>query len=207
MMSLAITPESKSEETTELVELKGSLKTFGRELSKMKGQTKESMMVCIKSVINTYIDNAFRSGVPEATISEHIHNLCHQDMLIPSDLTTWAVQQVETVYKTSSVPQVVAQCTETPCPTQQGKPLFSDEILYHSIICCNAITTYDINSYRSYLESVRTGHLFKEVSMTDTANAHQYLIARQHDTKVIYVAFRSQPKISNWNEKYTFEEG
>lgn len=165
------------------------------------------MIVCIKSAISIYVDNAYQSGAPETTITQDVFNLCHKDMLVPSDLITWASQQVEAAYKTCSLPQILSQCTETHCSSQQYKLLFSDETLSHTIICCNAISMSDIKTCRQYLESLTTGHLFGEVSMTDATNTHQYLIARQKDRKLIYVAFKSEPRVSVWSEKCAFEEG
>lgn len=211
MMPLAITSEVKPEERTEFIELKASLTTFVKELPKMKGQRKDNMMACIQSVINNYIDIAFQSGVPEAIISQHIHILCHEEMLVPIDLTSWAAQQVDTVYKMPNVSQVVGLCPDMPslpCPPKKHPSLFSDEILYHTIICCSAFTKCERTTCRQYFESLKTGsHLLTEASMTVTTNAHQYLIARQRDRKLIYVAFNSEPKISKWSQKCTFEEG
>lgn len=207
LISTTTLPDSKSEECIELVELKESLMAFSRQLTKMKGPSREAMIVCIKSAITIYVDNAFHSGVSEKTITQDIYNLCHKDMLVPSDLTTWAIQQVEAVYKTCTVSQVPSQCPETHCSSQQCKLLFSDETLFHTIICCNAISLSDIKTCRQYLESLSAGHLFGEVSMTDATNTHQYLIARQKDRKLIYVAFKSEPRVSVWSEKCAFEEG
>ena len=173
----------------------------------MKGQSKDNMLGCIRSVISNYIDNAFHSRVPEAIINQHIYSLCHQEMLVPIDLTSWAVQQVDAVYKMPTAPQVVGLCPDIPSPPKKCPSLFSDEILYHAIICCNAITTCERTTCRQYFESLKIGHLLTEASMTVTANAHQYLIARQRDQKLIYVAFNSEPKISKWSQKCTFEEG
>ena len=207
MKSLTIKPDSVSEESVEFVELKGTLRVLSRELNKMKGQSKESFMTCIKTTVSDYIDKAYRSGVSEETIHQQIQILCHRELLIPNDLTVWAIEQVD-IIATSNVSQVVQQCTEkTQCLIQHSKPLLFNEKLHHSIICCNAVTACDGKTYRQYLEAVRTEHHFQDASMTDTANTHQYLIARENDKKLIYVAFKSESNISKWSEGCSFEKG
>lgn len=95
--------------------------------------------------------------------------------------------------------------TTTP---QQPPSLFSPDTLYHASLCSLAISEYrdEESIHRFFGES---HHKLCEVSVCQENSSEKldrYLIARNGD--IIYIAFRSEAKLSQWLKKYnTFQIG
>ena len=184
---------------------------------RLEGYTKElatpdapegALHECIKHLVRQHFETALKSGEDKDVVTKQLNSLCYQDLLIPSALRRpWATQLVDEIC--DSLP--TAECTQSLNPLQPTEtvqpPLFSKDTLYHSSICCQAVSTCTAENLQAFLRSRVSGHLFEEVSMsTSEGSVSTYLIAKQDNT--LYVAFRSEATLSSWMKKHpTFDEG
>ena len=153
------------------------------------------------------------TGSKEAEVESQLKVLCYEETLVPSKLHSWCFetlkalsQQLQPVQPTSDVlPQPLIQsASETPS-------LFSKDVVYHAMLLCNTVESSDETNYQQYLS--KEPHEFEEVSIsvlpTDKQSVEaieRCIIAKKK--KMLYIAFRGEPSLSEWNNKYSsFLEG
>ena len=90
-------------------------------------------------------------------------------------------------------------------PPAKSKPFFPKDTIYHASICCQALTCCTADDYQQYFKDKVPGHSFQAVSISrptpDGKQHERYLIAKQGESKY-YIAFESQPVLSQWPKKY-----
>ena len=164
----------------------------------------------IKESIKEYITTLLHTGSKEAEVESQLKVLCYEEILVPSKLHSWCFetlkvlsQQLQQVQPTSDVlPQPAVQ------PPQETQSLFSKDVVYHAMLLCNTVESCDETSYQQYLS--KEPHQFEEVSIsvlpTDKQSIERYIIAKKK--KMLYIAFRGEPILSEWSSKYSsFLEG
>lgn len=132
---------------------------------------------------------------------------------MPSKLHSWCFetlkalsQQLQPVQPTSDVlPQPTVQ------PSLETLSIFSKDVVYHAMLLCNTVESCDETNYQQYLS--KEPHEFEEVSVsvlpTDKQSVEMIercIIAKKK--KMLYIAFRGEPILSEWSSKYSsFLEG
>ncbi len=131
-----------------------------------------------------------------------IHN---NEVLISRELFEWAIKEL----RQQSTKQVSASSTSIVAETKPKVPtLYGPSALYHASLCCSAVTSVsnEEEAHRFFREA---RHKLDQVSVCEENSSEKldrYLIARNGG--IIYVAFQSEAKLSEWPTKYsTFEEG
>ena len=191
----------------EYQKLKATLEVFRSTLESASSTDVElSTITCIKDVIQQYIERALRLGEETSKVKSDMEELRHSDLVIPTALWTWTMQEVEkTDEKLTSEQRKVAKPV-----VEEAEPapsLFSKDTLYHACLCCDALSDPNPANPLSYFQNKNPHHSLKEVSFSQNRDSiTPYLIARQGD--MIYVAFQSTPLLSKWKEiAPSFNEG
>ncbi len=198
-------------------ELKDDLEKCKTDLSQPDAPQNELDTV-IKFKIKSFITKNITYGATKVDIHNKISSLCYETFTIPTKLCAWALQTVEEEAAVSKPkPANVEDVTSSevpkpktipehlsPLPTSEFK-----ELLYNSSLCCQAVSTCNVGTYRNFFSDLTNPHLFEEISMSiseDKDEVDRYLVAVQG--KTIYVAFQSEPNVQQWMTKYSsFSEG
>ena len=138
-------------------------------------------------------------------LDEHLLALHEQDSLITDvSLYHWAKQLATKKFTEIATlpmnPIKISSVTKV--------PLFSKPVVYHASICSLAVNKTDAGEYQKFFKDKRffPGHSFKEVSIS-RSKQERYLIATQDDS-TYYIAFQSEPNITEWPKRFTsFENG
>ena len=152
-------------------------------------------------------------AVSQDEIKAMLHDLWQVKYLVSESVYRWALQQLSEVFQEEIDVASDSNVHDLLSPTETCEPLFSKDTIYHSSICCHALTCCNAGDYQKFFKDKETvpGHSFQAVSIsrpTPDSNQHErYLIARQGESKY-YIAFESQPQLSQWRKKYqSFVEG
>ena len=166
----------------------------------------------IKEAVEQFVQACLHTGTERPEIEQHLNVLCYQDVVIPRTLHEWCFK-----YLTSSSQQYQQQhssssrhpTTGSPTPPKMEAPsLFTKEIIYHSMFLCVTVDTCnDESNYKRSLFRLPTGHSFEQISMSaDKSLVERCIIAKKK--KVLFVAFRGEPSLCQWPQKYSnFREG
>lgn len=162
----------------------------------------------IQKSIRFYIDTSLEEGVSVNSLKQDLTQLYNKEMLISRDMYCLATTELKKAHcSQSTVSNTMAVATVK--KPKQPPSLFSPNTLYHASLCCHAVSTCrdEASVHRFFSEGQQ--HKLGQVSICQENSSEKldrYLIARNGDT--IYVAFRSEAKLSKWLEKYnTFENG
>lgn len=164
----------------------------------------DTLYKVIQDSIQYAIETAALKSVDVKSLREQMSNLCHKSFDVPTVLTDWAEQQVEKVCSKS-----VHKCEDPkPCHplSSNEKPLFTKDTLYHASLCCQAVSTCTVAVFKKFFNG--KGHNLKEVSMSisqNRENVDRYIIAKQGN--IVYIAFQSEPSLSEWKGHKSFTEG
>ena len=188
-------------------ELKGYLEVSNRKLSKGKSNADE-LYKTMKKDIQDSIEEALKYEDVESVRSQMLF-LCQKALnVVPVQLRDWAMQEVGVIYAaTKEEEKPLPSCP----PAQDESPLFTKETLYHASLCCEAVSTCTTADYKSFFNNAGNGHHLKEISMSiskDRDDVDRYIIAKQQENNVIYMAFQSEPTLARWMKTYqSFTDG
>ena len=126
------------------------------------------------------------------------------DLLIDNSVYDWAIAELVSLEKESS---------DQSSPDQEGEeklpPLFCEATVHHACLCSLAAATCTAGDHKDFFNNKFPEHSLEEASLSrsqDREDVDRYLIAKQG--KVYYVAFQSEPLLSDWMKKFSsFEEG
>lgn len=165
----------------------------------------------IQFEIKKYINARLRDDMEINDIETEMRKLCYEHLVIPTSLCEWTigiVKELSRKFSAQSQPSspnssshISPYNTESKPPERLGITEFK-EMLYHALLCCQAVNTCTSSDYSSVFSSLDNGNKFSEVSISICSdhNIDRYIIAKQKD--VVYLAFLSEPFISNWLDKY-----
>ena len=166
-----------------------------------------------RKFVGKSITQLHQIAVSQEEIKLMLHNLWQVKYLISESVYHWALQQLLEVSQEEKDLASDSNTHDILSPIESCEPLFSKDTIYHASICCHALTRCNAGDYQKFFKDKETvpGHSFQAVSIsrpTPDSNQHErYLIARQGESKY-YIAFESQPHLSQWREKYqSFVEG
>ena len=190
------------------MKLKDELETYQTALARPNAS--EAAIVCIKECIEHYIETTLKAGsVKPEELQEEMHSLCHRDLLVPSSIRAWVLEQVEETNKkllsTIAVPDSPSQSD----PVAEPK-LFCKDTLYHASMCCQVSSSCTPQNFKTFLNRQSPGHTLEEVSMSmpqdEEKNVGGFLIAKRKNT--IYIAFQGNPTLSWWlKNPASFDDG
>ena len=184
--------------------------------SSLKSITNESaitgLVACIREKIQQYTENGLKSGLVINQIEAHLNSLCDK-LVIPTYL--WQLPKKEIAEaKERLAKEALTAPSQLPVPVKPLTPepsLFCKDTLYHAGLCCGAINAHSLSpaNVRTYFQSKKPNHNFTEVSFSQESDEiTPYLIAKQKDIDILYVAFQGIPYLSKWYTTYaSFDEG
>ena len=189
------------------MELKDDLRTYQR--AQGRPNATEAVLVCIKESIEHYIETTLKAGsVKPDDLQAEMHSLCHRDLLVPTSIRSWVLEQVKEIKKRLSGTVALPESPSQPEPVAEPE-LFCKDTLYHASICCHVSSSCTPENFKGFLNQQLLGHSLEQVSMSipqDSENVDGYLIAKRENT--VYVAFQSDPTLSLWLKKHaSFEDG
>lgn len=168
----------------------------------------------IKEALEAFIKTSLETGSKQLSIESHLKALCYDDMLVPRKLHDWCFQKLNTLcQQRQKEPSSLAAALKTTSSPQKPEPpsLFSKEVVYHATLLCGAVESCNDSNYEQYLSRQSTGHSFEEFSVSGTHAEGKKTITRciiAKKKKLLYVAFRGEPSLREWCQKYhSFREG
>ena len=144
-------------------------------------------------------------------VQEFLHKLHQKKYLITKPVYEWAIEEVKKEF-TEDNPLLLPSPDQSSTEDSSAEPLFSKDTVYHASICCQALASCTAGDYQRFFKDREKvpGHSFEAVSISrpSPGQPHErYLIAKQGESKY-YIAFESQPDLSQWQKKYrSFIEG
>ena len=173
----------------------------------------QSLEVVQRMFVGKSLTQLHQIAVSQEEIKALLHDLWQVKCLVTKSVYHWALQQLLEVFQEEKDLASDSNAHNLLSPTETCEPLFSKDTIYHASICCHALTRCNAGDYQKFFndKELVPGHSFQAVSIsrpTPDSNQHErYLIARQGESKY-YIAFESQPHLSQWREKYqSFVEG
>ncbi len=160
---------------------------------------------CVKRALLGFIKDTLKSGIGPDSVRKVLAKMYSCDLLVDNSIYEWALREIGLLDKEASQP-----LEEQELPIKEEiPPLFSKDIVYHACLCSLATSTCTVANYKDFFNKRFPEHSLEEASLSrsqDREDVDRYLIARQE--KVFYVAFRSEPFLSDWMKKFTsFEQG
>ncbi len=186
--------------------LRSRLEVFVKELARPEAP-QESLHECIKSAVQEHVKTALKEDRGNVgKVQKQMKSLCY-DLLIPSRLHSWVLEQVEQANKELTAAMAVSELSVLQPTKEPRPPLFGKDTLHHASICCHAVSTCNSRNLPAFLRSRVSGHGLEGVSISeDKEGVDLYLIAKGRNT--LYVAFHSELTLSAWMEKHgSFDEG
>ena len=181
-------------------------------------KTEEERNTKIQNALSEYFDACQCRGQEHKVVAAQIETLYDKEHYIPSEVYTWINDRLKEMKKfeesrSSGMTSSEAAKQDVPTPKE---PLFSQENLYHALLCCKALESSDDQKVVAALGE--EGHLFERLSVTkkecqkECQKKHgqdyshgTYLIAQKGDTYI--VAFRGLPAIEEWKKMGKFHDG
>ncbi|XP_064385834.1 uncharacterized protein LOC135334540 isoform X2 [Halichondria panicea] len=159
----------------------------------------------IRKALSDFVKDTTRSKISSESIRKVLAGLYSSDLLVDNSVYEWASKEIDSMEEVSVKP-----LEEQEPPTKEEiPPLFSKDIVYHACLCSLATSTCTVAGYKDFFNKKFPEHSLEEASLSrsqDREDVDRYLIARQG--KVFYVAFQSEPLLSDWMKKFiSFEEG
>ena len=159
----------------------------------------------IKKALSDFIATAGQSRITIDGIRKVIARMYSNDLLVDNCIYEWALSELSSLEKPLS--EQSSQDQEK--AEEKLPPLFCEDTVHHACLCSLAASTCTVADYRDFFNKKFPEHSLEEASLSrsqDREDVDRYLIARQG--KVYYVAFQSEPLLSNWMKKFSsFEEG
>ncbi len=157
----------------------------------------------IKRAMLGFVRDAMKSRIDPDSIRKVLAKLYSDDLLVDNSIYEWALEEIALMEEVCSKPLEEV-------PTKEEIPsLFSKDTVYHACLCSLATSTCTVANYKDFFNKKFPEHSLEEASLSrsqDREDVDRYLIARQG--KVFYVAFQSEPLLSDWRGKFTsFEQG
>ena len=190
---------------------RGPLQTLMKELEMFKALTQradspsaDSINDCVKGSIRHYIDASIEEEASVKTLKLELSMIHNNEVLISRELFEWALKELQQ----QPSKQVSAPSTSIAETKPKVPHLYGPSALYHASLCCYAVTSVS-NEEEAHRFFNEARHKLDQVSIckeNSPEKLDRYLIAR--NGSIIYVAFQSEAKLSEWPTKYsTFEEG
>ena len=135
-------------------------------------------------------------------INDQLYELCFDMMIVPSHLCNKvqslpATLNIQDKKANNPIEEKEEEHYQAVVPSEPLPPMSDPElkdVIHHSALCCHAVT-YCPLSYSEFF--LKQSHNFDAMSMSLTDEClERCLIATKEDS--IYIAFRSEPDISNW---------
>ncbi len=146
-----------------------------------------------------------KSQIRPASIRKVLAKVYSCDLLVDNTVYEWALREIALMEEVSGKS---LEEREFP-PREEMASLFSKDVVYHACLCSLATSTCTVADYKDFFNKKFPEHSLEEASLSrsqDREDVDRYLIARQG--KVFYVAFHSEPFLSDWMKKFTsFEQG
>ena len=153
----------------------------------------------IKSAIKQYIEGLLERGKTHKASKEHFQALFRGEPdIFPAEFLKWIFEELEDLQLSSKLRRTISLGSGSPRPAQSHKSpkLFCKDTLYHSGLCCRAVTTCTSTNLSQFLST--NGHTLVECSLTSKETGlDQFLISTQGNN-TLYVAFRSVVDIQHW---------
>ncbi len=159
----------------------------------------------IKKALSDFVKDTAISKISSESVRKVLAGMYSSDLLVDNSIYEWASEEIASMEEVSGNP-----LEEQELPTKEEIPsLFSKDTVYHACLCSLATSTCTVADYKDFFNKKFPEHSLEEASLSrsqDREDVDRYLIARQG--KVFYVAFQSEPLLSDWREKFTsFEKG
>ncbi len=159
----------------------------------------------VKRALSGFVKDTMKSRIEPDCIRKVLAKLYSDDLLVDNSIYEWALEEIASMEKEST-----KALDEQEVPTKEDIPsLFSKDTVYHACLCSLATSTCTVANYKDFFNKKFPEHSLEEASLSrsqDREDVDRYLIARQE--KVFYVAFQSEPLLSDWRGKFTsFEQG
>ena len=159
----------------------------------------------IKRAMLGFLRDTMKSRIGTDSIRKVFAKLYSGDLLVDNSIYEWGLKEIA-VMENASTRALEEQELST---TEEIPPLFSKDAVYHACLCSLATSTCTVADYKDFFNKKFPEHSLEEASLSrsqDREEVDRYLIARQG--KVFYVAFRSEPFLSDWRKKFkSFEQG
>ena len=165
-----------------------------------------------KKVVADFLEACQLGGLEHKEVSAQIEALYEKEQYLPRQVYSWACEYLDEMKKMQESGATASdECAKQDASTPK-EPLFSQENLYHALLCCKALESPDEQKVMAVLGE--QGHSFKRLSVTkkECQKSHgqecshgTYLIAQKGDTYI--VAFRGLPAIEEWKKMGKFHEG
>ena len=165
-----------------------------------------------KKIVTDFFEACKLGRLELKDVFAQIEVLYEKEEYIPREVYSWACEylgEMKEVQKNTVTAS--ADCATQYAPTPK-EPLFSQENLYHALLCCKALESSDEQKVAAAVGE--EGHLFERLSVTkkECQKKHgqdcshgTYLIAQKGDTYI--VAFRGLPAIEEWKKMGKFNDG
>ena len=168
-------------------------------------KSEQSKVTLLKDAIQDFIKRSIQSGMEHDEVRCALNKVYSSELLFSNEVYEWALERL------SSIPQLI--CRASPdSPEEQPKsemPLFCEDTVYHSSLCCYAVSTRDSSNFKDFFNRNIPLHCFEEASISvsrDREDVDRYVIARKG--KTYFIAFLSEPKYSQWPKMFeSFEHG
>ena len=165
-----------------------------------------------QKVVAEFFDACQHRGLEHKKVSTQIEVLYEKEHYIPPKVYSWASEYLEEMQEMQESSATASdECAKQDAPIRE-EPVFSQENVYHALLCCKALESSDEQNVVAVLGE--QGHLFERLSVTkkECQKKHgqdcshgTYLIAQKGDTYI--VAFRGLPAIAEWKKMGTFHNG
>ncbi len=159
----------------------------------------------IKRAMLGFLRDTMKSRIGTDSIRKVLAKLYGGDLLVDNSIYEWGLKEIALIENAST-----RALEEEELSTEEGvSSLFSEDTVYHACLCSLATSTCTVADYKDFFNKKFPEHSLEEISLSrsqDREDVDRYLIARQG--KVFYVAFQSEPFLSDWMGKFTsFEQG
>ena len=197
--------------STHVVSLKLSLfATLESKLQALQGlesEDKQSVEGIQRVLVTRCLTDSQQSGTPAEDVKEKLCELCQKKYLITEAVYQWSLKKIREIFTQEDDLSLGSTELISPADSQRTEPLFSKDTIYHATICCQALTYCTAGDYQRFFKDTQRvpGHSLQAVSISrptpDGKQHERYLIAKQGEAKY-YIAFESQPVLSQWPKKY-----
>ena len=176
-----------------------------RSLSVRREEDKHSKLNNIQTALLDFIETSKKSSISTDSIHKILAKMYSNDLLVDNSIYEWVVRRMASTEKETS--------EQSPPEQEEAEdklpPLFCEDTVHHACLCSLAASTCTAADYKDFFNKKFPEHSLEEASLSrsqDREDVNRYLIARQG--KVYYVAFQSEPLLSDWMKKFSsFEEG
>ena len=185
----------------------GTLESKLQGLQGLESGVKQSVEEVQRALVARCLTESQQSGTPAEDVKEKLCELCQKKYLITESIYQWSLKKVKEIFTKEEDLSFDSAERTSPADPQHTEPLFSKDTIYHASICCQALTCCTAGDYQKFFKDTQRvpGHSFQAVSISrptpDGKQHERYLIAKQGESKY-YIAFESQPVLSQWLKKY-----